>query len=184
MRMAYGIAAWVCVALVSARCEWQSPVRPAATAPPDPSAEQARYLSQMAVRDETARPAASGVDVALEWSNKYAQASEKVVELTAKSQELTNDNRQLGAQIARLEIDLENTRQQLNDANTMLIEVRGELEKWKANVLGFRNEMRTAQQVQLEALAKVLKLLDGEMPASLEAATTETTANAAQPAQP
>jgi len=168
--------AWMGIGMVLAGCGWYRPAGTVTAAPPpEASGEQARYLSQMAIRDETTRPSPSGVDVALEWSNKYAQASEKVVELTAKNQELANQNRQLGGQIARLEIELENTRKELSDANTMLIEVRGELEKWKANVLGFRQEMRQAQQVQLEALAKILKLLDGEMPPGLEQAiqTTE-----------
>lgn len=46
----------------------------------------------------------------------------------------------------------------------MLIELRGELTKWKSNVLGFRQEIQTAQQAQLEALQKVLRLLGGEVP--------------------
>jgi chromosome segregation ATPase len=176
---------WTVMGLVLGGCYMTMPAKtPVAAASEPAQPEQARYLSQMAVRDESARPVASGVDVALEWSNKYAQASEKVVELTAKNQELVSDNRQLGGQAARLEIDLQNTRQQLTEANTMLVEVRGELEKWKANVLGFRDEIRQAQQAQLEALGRIIKLLEGEAPAPAAKpapAPAETPDHATQP---
>ena len=46
----------------------------------------------------------------------------------------------------------------------MLIEMKGELVSWKANVLGFRQEMQQAQAAQLLALGRVLKLLGGEAP--------------------
>ena len=162
-----------------AGCQVVPQTTTAQAAPPAPAQpEQAKYLSQMAIRDETAPSTPSGVDVALMWSDKYAKASEQVVDLTGKNQELTNQNRQLGGQVARLEIELENTRKELSEANTMLMEVRAELEKWKSNVLGFREEMRQAQQVQLEALAKILKLLDGEISPAMQEATAATAATA------
>ena len=38
-----------------------------------------------------------------------------------------------------------------------------ELTNWKTNVLGFREEIRSAEQAQLDALHRVLKLLGGEL---------------------
>ncbi len=38
-----------------------------------------------------------------------------------------------------------------------------ELVKWKSDVLGFRDEMRKAQSVQLQALTRIMKILGAEM---------------------
>ena len=41
--------------------------------------------------------------------------------------------------------------------------MRVELNNWKTNVLGFREEMRQADTEQLKALLKVLTILGGEV---------------------
>ncbi|KKK58639.1 hypothetical protein LCGC14_3042420 [marine sediment metagenome] len=41
--------------------------------------------------------------------------------------------------------------------------MRNELVKWKIDVLGFRGEMRTSQQLMLERMAAVIRLLGGEV---------------------
>ena len=46
----------------------------------------------------------------------------------------------------------------------MLTELNDELARWKRDVLGFRTEMRRAQQVQLELMKKMVVLLGGEVP--------------------
>jgi hypothetical protein len=38
-----------------------------------------------------------------------------------------------------------------------------ELNNWKADVIGFRQEMRSAEKAQLEALLKILQILGGEV---------------------
>lgn len=124
----------------------------------------ASYLVDTTVRGDENTGGPSAVQSALAWSDKYAQAAEKLVRLQQANQALEEKNRQLLAQIAKSQIDVETSRKEIDEANTMLIELRGELTKWKSNVLGFRQEIQTAQQAQLEALQKVLRLLGGEVP--------------------
>lgn len=128
-----------------------------------PEGGDATYLLDATVRGET-NEGPSAVQSALVWSEKYAQAAEKLVRLQQVNQALEENNRKLLARIAKLQIDDQTSKKELNEANAMLIELREELTKWKANVLGFRQEIQTAQQAQLEALQKVLKLLGGEVP--------------------
>jgi len=124
----------------------------------------ASYLVDTTVRGDEYTEGPSAVQSALVWSDKYAQAAEKLVRLQQANQALEGKNRQLLAQIAKSQIDAETFRKELNEANTMLIELRGELTKWKSNVLGFRQEIQTAPQAQWEALQKGLRLLGGEVP--------------------
>jgi septal ring factor EnvC (AmiA/AmiB activator) len=69
----------------------------------------------------------------------------------------------LADHLSKAKQDNEQLNRELTDANNMLVELRKELDRWRANVLGFRQEMREAQQTQLEALAKIMKMLGGEM---------------------
>jgi regulator of replication initiation timing len=100
------------------------------------------------------------VQSALMWSQKYE-------ELSAKAEKLREQNN------ARF---LENT-----DLKRKLSELQAELDrtKTKADVLGFRDEMRNAQAAQLEALTKVLRILGAE---SVEPSETETQPQTGQPA--
>ena len=41
--------------------------------------------------------------------------------------------------------------------------MRIELNNWKIDILGFRDEIRDAETAQLEALLKILKVLGGEV---------------------
>jgi hypothetical protein len=72
-------------------------------------------------------------------------------------------NQQLNDQIVELEAQLKQAQKELNEANELLIEMRIELNRWKSNILGFQDEMRNAQTVQLEALFKILRLLGGQV---------------------
>jgi chromosome segregation ATPase len=105
----------------------------------------------------------TAVESAIELSEKYAELSEQAATLREKIQGLTTENTQLKRQVASLEIKLKQTQKELTEANDFLIEMRIELNNWKTNVLGFRNEMRQAEEAQLEALLKILKILGGEI---------------------
>ena len=140
------------------------PQPPAEVKTPAVEEADASYLVDTTVRGDEDTEGPSAVQSALAWSDKYAQAAEKLVRLQQANQALEEKNRQLLAQIAKSQIDVETSKKELNEANAMLIELRGELTKWKSNVLGFRQEIQTAQQAQLEALQKVLRLLGGEVP--------------------
>jgi len=108
----------------------------------------------------------TAVESAIELSEKYAHLSDQTVALREENQRLTSDNEALLQQIATLEAKLKKTQNELGEANELLIEMLGELNNWKANILGFRGEMRDAAKAQLEALLKVLEILGGEADAA------------------
>ena len=56
-----------------------------------------------------------------------------------------------------------NIRRTAKQANDLLIEMRIELNNWKTNILGFRDEMRDAEKEQLKALIRILTVLGGEI---------------------
>ena len=103
----------------------------------------------------------------LELSKKYAALSEEATQLKLERQDLVSENQQLKQKLAALQTESDQAKKELTEANDLLIEMRVELNNWKADVLGFRDEMRQADKVQLETLLKILKVLGGEVPADL-----------------
>ena len=155
----------VLVALALAGC-WQTPQEPLAPSSQAPAAAargDADYLSSTAMADEAIQETESAVESALAWSEKYSQAVEKLLNAQQDNRKLQESNREASAQISKLQAELDQSQKELGEANAMLMELRQELEKWKKDVLGFRQEMRSSQEAQLEALTKVLKLLGGEV---------------------
>ncbi len=123
---------------------------------------------------ETAPKGKTVVDSAIELSKKYANLSEQKFALQQENLELIADNSRLKDRIAALEPELEQTKKELSQANDLLIEMRIELNNWKIDILGFRDEMRDADKAQLEVLFKILKVLGGEVkPAQSQAEGTE-----------
>lgn len=102
------------------------------------------------------------VESAIELSKKYAAVSEELSQLKVEKQALTEENRKIKQQVAVLRAEAEQAKKELAEANDLLIEMRVELNNWKADVLGFREEMRQADKVQLETLLKILEVLGGE----------------------
>lgn len=105
----------------------------------------------------------TAVESAIELSQKYATLSEEASVLRRQNQDLIAENRQLKEQATFLDATLKQTQKELTEANDLLIEMHIELNNWKANVLGFRDEMRESEIAQLEALLKILKILGGEV---------------------
>lgn len=103
------------------------------------------------------------VNSAIELSKKCAELSEEKSVLYQKNLELTTESDQLKKKMAALEPQLEQAKKELAEANDLLIEMRIELNNWKSNIIGFRDEMRDADKYQLEALLKILKVLGGEV---------------------
>jgi len=136
------------------------------SAEPEEPTSQADYLPQTAVKADHETEGPTAVDSALEWMRKYTKTAETLVQTQKQKEQLEEDKRKLLAEKTRLETELERAQTELEQANALLIEMRRELEGWKKNVLGFRNEIRDAEKAQLEALAKVLRLLGGEVPRS------------------
>lgn len=119
----------------------------------------------------------SAVESAIELSKKYAQLSEDAVALREQNQSMMAKNLKLNDQIVELEAQLKQAQKELNEANDLLIKMRIELNSWKSNILGFREEMREAQTAQLEALFKILRLLGGQV--TVETASTGNIGSAA-----
>lgn len=104
----------------------------------------------------------SAIESAMELSGKYAQLLEESTALKADNQRLTGENQRLTDQIPACRNSLTQTQNELAEANDLLIEMRIELNNWKTNILGFRDEMRNAENAQLDALVKILEVLGGQ----------------------
>ena len=96
------------------------------------------------------------------WAQRYEEMSLSNNQLREKNNELFLENAKLKENVAKLQTSLDMTRKELAEANEFLQQMHVELNKWKTDVLGYRDEMRQAQKAQLEALAKILKLLGAE----------------------
>lgn len=96
------------------------------------------------------------------WAEKYKDIKDQNVQLRKRNDELVVDNKRLMDRFESMNSNLELTEKELTDANEMLIEMRKELDNWKMNVLGFREESNYVHKEQLKALVKILKLLGAE----------------------
>ncbi|KPK43251.1 MAG: hypothetical protein AMJ65_06340 [Phycisphaerae bacterium SG8_4] len=109
----------------------------------------------------------TAVESAIELSEKYATLSEEAAMLRQANEGIVARNKQLEAQAAVLDGQLQQTRKELSEANDLLIEMRIELNNWKTDILGFRDEMRAAETAQLETLFRILKVLGGQVDGEL-----------------
>ncbi|MHC4622274.1 MAG: hypothetical protein ACYS4W_00050 [Planctomycetota bacterium] len=127
---------------------------------PEQQAPQSGAIEKRFIESTSQGPTA--VESAIELSQKYARVSEEAGRLRLKSQDLAVENRGLKQQVATLETQLQQAQEELYEANNLLREMLVELNNWKADVIGFRHEMRGAEKAQLEALLQILKVLGGE----------------------
>jgi hypothetical protein len=104
----------------------------------------------------------TAVESAIELSQKYAKLSEEAAVLRRQNVDLVAENRRLKEQMGALEAKLQGAQKELTEANDLLREMLIELNNWKTDVIGFREEIRAADRAQLEALLKILKVLGGE----------------------
>lgn len=112
---------------------------------------------------ETASKAPNAIQSAIELSQKCAELSEQLSALKEKNLTLNTENEALRKRISEIEPQLAQTEKELQEASDLLIEMRLDLNTWKDRILGYRSEMRDANQAQLEALLKILQLLGGEI---------------------
>jgi chromosome segregation ATPase len=113
---------------------------------------------------------ANAIETAIEMSEKYAQLSAESVELQKQNENLRQEKQQIHGKLQQTQAELDRTQKELSQANDLIMEMRVELNDWKADVLGFREEMRQADIVQLQTLQKVVELLGGEVPQQLAVA--------------
>ncbi len=112
---------------------------------------------------ESASQKPTVVESAMELSQRYAKLSEETAVLRQQNRDLAGENQLLEEKVVALEAQLQQTQKELREANDILIAMQIELNSWKTNILGFRDEMRDAETAQLEALLKILKVLGGEV---------------------
>lgn len=112
---------------------------------------------------ESASQGPTAVESAIELSKKYVEVSEEAALLRQKNQQLVAENSRLEDQVTDLNAQLQQAQKELTEANDLLIEMRIELNNWKTDILGFRDEMRDAEKAQLKALLKILNALGGEV---------------------
>jgi chromosome segregation ATPase len=105
----------------------------------------------------------TAVESAIELSQKYAKLSEEATALNQETQDLITRNRQIKDLNTALKAQLQQTQKELTEANNLMIEMRIELNNWRTDILGFRDEMRDADTTQLQALLRILKILGGEV---------------------
>ncbi len=148
--------------LLSGCITFQDPVK----IPLSPDSAQMQQTGSVEKRfQKPVQQSPTAVESAIELSKKYAKLSEEATVLRQKNQGFIAENHQFKNQVVSLETQLQQTQKELTEANDLLIEMRIELNNWKADVLGFRGEMRGAEKAQLEALFKILKVLGGEVKA-------------------
>jgi chromosome segregation ATPase len=125
---------------------------------------------------------------AVKLSSEYSRLNQEAALLRQQNMDLITKNRQLNEQVASLDGRLQQTQKELTEANRLLIDMRVELNNWKADILGFREEMRTAESAQLETLLRILKVLGGQVTESarteVSGAVGSAVASANRPDQP
>jgi len=148
------------ICLLSGCSSGQKPVSMAV----QPSSTERQQGESVAKRFQESVPQSqTAVESAIELSQKYANVSEEVTVLRRQNQDFLAKNQQLQDRVLALEAELQQAQKELTEANDLLMEMRIELNNWKTDVLGFRDEMRDAETAQLEALLKILKVLGGEV---------------------
>ncbi len=128
-----------------------------------PKSEKQQSESVAKRFQESAPQKPTVVESAMELSKEHAKLSEEAAVLRQENRDLTARNQQLKGQVVTLEAQLQQTQRELSEANDLLITMRIELNNWKTDILGFRDEIRDAETAQLEALLKILKVLGGEV---------------------
>ncbi|NLW84143.1 MAG: hypothetical protein GXY41_07055 [Phycisphaerae bacterium] len=154
----------LCVAMLATSCRlieeriiYESPPEP----PPPSAAVQpnAEIIERRFVSPDTQSDA---VQSAVAWANKYEEAVEQNAALREQQNLLALQNNEMSLRLEAVNAELERTRKELAEANVFIQEMHAELNKSKADVLGFREEMRLAQKAQLEALSRILQVLGAE----------------------
>jgi len=122
----------------------------------------------------------TAIEAAVEMSQKYAQLSVESTELKRQNETLQEESRQIHHKLEQTQTKLDSTQRELDQANDLIMEMQVELNNWKADVLGFREEMRQADIAQLQTLQKVLEILGGEVPGQIAVAEAATQSEQSQ----
>ena len=133
---------------------------------PLPGFTQAKAKDSVAKRfKESTQQGPTVVESAIELSEKYARVYEQMITLRQENHDLTTENRRLKDRLSLCENQLKQTQKELAEANDTLIEMRIELNNWRTDILGFRDEIRNADKAQLQTLLKIFEILGGKVKA-------------------
>jgi len=148
-------------------CQWigqPTPIvtEPVSVSPEPPGVVQSGSQSLENRFTEGPSDSSSAVQNAIMWSEKYDRLLSTTEELRQRNMKLFEENTQLKKEVEDLSGKLAQTQKELDDANEFLQKMHLELNQWKSDVLGFREELRKAQAAQLQALGKILRILGAE----------------------
>ena len=104
----------------------------------------------------------TAVDSTLKLSQDLETLTEKLASQEKLNKQLSDENHLIKQQKKLLEDELEQTKKELDQTNKLLMDLRVELDEWKASTLEFQKEIRNTDKAQLEALYKILQILDGK----------------------
>ncbi|MBN1554642.1 MAG: hypothetical protein JXA11_07845 [Phycisphaerae bacterium] len=124
---------------------------------------KANYVKDETLANDDGDPNRGATDVAMEWADKYAKATQELLYANKRIGELEEDKEKLQTQIAQLKSDLSAYQRELTDANAMLNDMKKDLKEWRQNVLGIRKEFIASQNAILHSQYKILELLGGEV---------------------
>jgi hypothetical protein len=150
-------------ALAAAGCAWtQSAMSRAAPPPPPPTVKAADEDVFYQKAKQVDPPLPTAIETTLVLQDKYTRSLEDLQRERDRTRDLSEEKRKLDDAVNKSQADFAKAQLELSDANALLMQMRQELEKWKTDVMGFRDEMRQASKIQLDALAKVMNLLGAE----------------------
>lgn len=131
---------------------------------PSPPVDRGQYNQAMSNRFKDTSPKGKTViDSTIELSKKNIELFEQIMVLRQENQELINENSRLSEQVALLEPDLKQARKELAEANDLLIDMTTELNNWKVDILGNREELRQANMAQMDMLLKIAKAMGADI---------------------
>ncbi len=130
--------------------------------PPDFQSEKPKATDDGKRFQQNTKQDKSPAQSAVELSEKYAKLSEEHAQTTASNEKLRGENQTLTTKLTETRKALSQAEKELGESNDMIMEMRLEMIKWKADVLGFREEMRNADIAQLQTLQQILEILGGE----------------------
>ncbi|MFA5424025.1 MAG: hypothetical protein WC374_09240 [Phycisphaerae bacterium] len=133
---------------------------------PQNTANQKRFEQQ------TETNQTGSISAAIKLSEKCDQLSDESNKLKEQNQILQQENQQIQTKLQQTENELAAAQKELSQANDLIMEMQVEVNGWKSDVLGFREEMRQADIAQLQTLQKIVELLGGETPQQLASANT------------
>ena len=146
--------------VLCAGCTVEKPIQ--VVLKPGPSVGLIKQANASKRFQDSSQEGPTAVESAMELSAKYAKLTEQMVAVKEKNQQLISENQRLKDRLVPCDAQLKQAQKELTEANDLLIEMRIELNNWKIDILGFRNEMREANKAEIEALIKILRVLGGE----------------------